>query len=199
MKAASHAPDTMAAPVTALLEFFYPIHYKLGMTLEDALRKGQLTRKQVAILWLIRSEGEDGRRMPRKEIERLLATWFEISGSAITKALRTMARPPLSLVKLVEDPRSGREKLVILTAKGEQFLLAMMEAGQQYIQQIADRVSEDDLRAGIRFLSQVTEALEQVRAERAVEESDAGKGRTRRRTPAVDAQAPPVSSLALTD
>lgn len=151
------------APAAALLEFFYPIHYKLGMALEDVLRRGQLTRKQVAILWLIRAEGGPERRMPRKEIERLLTTWFEISGSAITKALRAMARPPLQLVKLVEDPHSAREKLVLLTPKGEQFLLAMIEAGQQYIQQIAVQLSDADLRAGIRFLSQVTAVLEQMR------------------------------------
>lgn len=151
------------APAAALLEFFYPIHYKLGMALEDVLRRGQLTRKQVAILWLIRAEGGPEHRMPRKEIERRLTTWFEISGSAITKALRAMARPPLQLVKLVEDPHSAREKLVLLTPKGEQFLLAMIDAGQQYIQQIAAHLSEADLRAGIRFLSQVTAVLEQTR------------------------------------
>jgi DNA-binding MarR family transcriptional regulator len=166
MKAIAKALDTTLTPA-ALLEFFYPIHYKLGMTLEDALRGGQLTRKQVAILWLIRSEGGPDRRMPRKEIERLLTTWLEVTGSAITKALRAMARPPLNLVKLVEDPHSGREKLVLLTAKGEQFLLSMLEAGQQYIQEIANHLSEEELRSGIHFLSQITAALEQVRTERA--------------------------------
>jgi hypothetical protein len=40
-----------------------PFHYKGGMALEDALRCGQLSRKQVAILWLIRSEGEQAKRM----------------------------------------------------------------------------------------------------------------------------------------
>ena len=95
--------------VAELLELFYPVHYKGGMALEDAMRDGQLTRRQVAILWLIRSEGERGRRMARKEIERLLTTWFEISSSAITKALRSMARPPLSLLQVREDPQSGRE------------------------------------------------------------------------------------------
>jgi len=100
------------------------------MALEDAMRDGQLTRKQVAILWLIRSEGERGCRMARKEIARLLTTWFEISSSAITKALRSMARPPLSLLQVREDPQSGREKQVLLTAKGERFLLTMIAQGQ---------------------------------------------------------------------
>lgn len=165
MKVGAQALDTTAA-AAQLLEFFYPIHYKLGMTLEDTLRRGQLSRKQVAILWLIRAEGGPERCMPRKVIERQLATWFEISGSAITKALRAMARPPLNLVKLLEDPHSGREKRVILTAKGEQFLLSMIEAGQHYIQEIADQLTEADLRAGVHFLSQVTAALERVRTQR---------------------------------
>src|SRR5262249_12412344 len=95
-----------------LLELSYPLPYKSGIGLEDSMRAGRLTRKQVAILWLIRSEGEQGCRMARKEIERLLATWFEISSSAITKALRGMARPPLGLVQIIEDPQSGREKQV---------------------------------------------------------------------------------------
>ena len=50
-----------------LQEFFYPIHYQIGMALEDALRGGMLTRKQSAILWMIRSAGEDGRHMRRKD------------------------------------------------------------------------------------------------------------------------------------
>jgi DNA-binding MarR family transcriptional regulator len=198
MKALAKASDPMTPPAAALLEFFYPIHYKLGMTLEDVLRRGQLTRKQVAILWLLRSEGGPEHRLPRKEIERLLTTWLEVTGSAITKALRAMARPPLNLVRLVEDPHSGREKLVSLTAKGEQFLLSMIEAGQQYIQEIATHLSEEELRAGIHFLSQVTDALEYMRAARATEESNVGKGRTRRRPPAVDAQATNVNSPVLT-
>lgn len=147
------------------LEFFYPIHYKLGMALEDALRSGKLTRKQVAILWLIRSEGEQGRKMSRKEILRLITTWFEVSSSAITKALRAMAKPPLNLLDIVEDPRSGREKQVILTAKGERFLLTMVEKGCDFLQDIVERLTNEDIRCGIQFLRQATLALDQVRRE----------------------------------
>lgn len=187
MKAIAKALDTTTPPAAELLEFFYPIHYKLGMTLEDALRRGQLTRKQVAILWLIRSEGGPEHCLPRKEIERLLTTWLEVTGSAITKALRAMARPPLNLVRLVEDPHSGREKLVSLTAKGEQFLLSMIEAGQQYVQEIANHLSEEELRAGIHFLSQVTAALAQIRATREAQDEGAKKkkqARTAQMSPA---------------
>jgi DNA-binding MarR family transcriptional regulator len=147
-------------PAAVLLEFFYPFHYKGGMALEDALRCGHLSRKQVAILWLIRSEGEEGRRMRRKEIERSIRTWFEVSSSAITKALRSMARPPLSLVKIVEDPRSAREKLVLLTLKGERFLDTMVAEGVKFEQQIVDQLTPEEVSNGIHFLQRAIAALE---------------------------------------
>ena len=58
------------AEATAL---FLPIHYKIGMALEDALRCGQLSRKQVALLWLMRTERDADGHMRRKDLERLLA------------------------------------------------------------------------------------------------------------------------------
>jgi DNA-binding MarR family transcriptional regulator len=158
------------------LEFFYPIHYRLGMALEDSLRSGLLTRKQVAILWLIRSAGEEGRRMRRKEIERRIGTWFEVSSSAITKALRAMARPQLDLLQMVEDPRSGREKLVILTPKGEQFLLTMVEHGRQFIHKIVMRLSEEGIHGGLLFLQEVTHALDQLRIEQERKEGKKSEG-----------------------
>jgi DNA-binding MarR family transcriptional regulator len=158
------------------LEFFYPIHYRMGMALEDALRSGLLTRKQVAILWLIRSEGEAGGRMRRKEIEQRISTWFEVSSSAITKALRAMARPQLDLLQIMEDPRSGREKLVILTPKGEQFLLTMVEQGRQFIHRIVVRLSEEGIRGGLLFLQEVTHALDQLRIEQKRKEEEKSGG-----------------------
>ncbi|MEW6297290.1 MAG: winged helix DNA-binding protein [Thermodesulfobacteriota bacterium] len=151
-------------PAAVLLEFFYPFHYKGGMALEDALRCGQLSRKQAAILWLIRAEGEQGTRMRRKEIERSVRTWFEVSSSAITKALRGMARPPLSLVQIVEDPQSAREKQVRLTPKGERFLATMVAAGQRFEQQIVDQLTPEELSAGIHFLRRAMAALEHALA-----------------------------------
>jgi DNA-binding MarR family transcriptional regulator len=114
-----------AQHATELLELFYPIHYQGTMAVEDAMR-GELTRKQAAILWLIRSAGtENGRCIRRKEIVMRLQDWFDVSSPAITQALRRMARPPLGLVRLVEDSDSGREKRVLLTPKGERFISTM--------------------------------------------------------------------------
>jgi DNA-binding MarR family transcriptional regulator len=122
--------------VTELLELFYPVHYKTGIAFEDAMRGGKITRKQTAILWLIHSEGVEQRQMRRKDIERSLQTWFEVSSSAITKALRGMSRAPLSLLKIVEDPDSAREKQVLLTAKGERFLQMMVAEGRRLVHRV---------------------------------------------------------------
>ena len=118
MKAVAHREQPEDTSAAALQEFFYPIHYQIGMALEDALRGGVLTRKQSAILWMIRSAGEDGRRMRRKDIVRLMQSWFEVTNSALSKAIRGMARPPLALVEITEDPRSARGKTHPLDTEG---------------------------------------------------------------------------------
>jgi DNA-binding MarR family transcriptional regulator len=144
----------------AFLELFFPIHYTLGMALEDALRIDVLSRKQVAILWLIRCESDGARSMRRKDIQRLLTEWFEISSPSVSKALRSMSRPPLDLVRILEDPRSGREKQVVLTAKGEQFLSAMTERGRAFFAPIITELSGKEAGEGLRFLQNVTAILE---------------------------------------
>lgn len=159
---ASRAVKSSAAETAAgqLLEFFYPIHYKAGMALEDAMRRGRLTRTQVAILWLIRAEGEAGATMRRKDIERRIRLWFEITSSAITKAIRGMARAPLGLVSVVEDPHSAREKRIVLTARGKRFQTAMLAEGRSFLKGIITQLSEEDVKHGIRFLREAIIALE---------------------------------------
>jgi DNA-binding MarR family transcriptional regulator len=141
--------DTRLDPALQLLEFFYPFHYRIGMALEGTLRAGKLTRLQTAILWLIRHEGEGGRRIQRKRIERLLSDWFEVSSAAVTKSVRAMARPPLSLVQMAEDPNSGREKQVWLTRKGERFLEQMVERGRNFVAELARRGNPEDVSLAI--------------------------------------------------
>jgi len=145
-----------------LLELFYPIHYRGTMAVEDAMR-GELTRKQAAILWLIRSAGaENGRRMRRKDIVVRLQDWFDVSSPAITQAVRRMAQAPLGLVRLVEDTASGREKQVLLTAKGERFIATMAARGQAFLQQVAEQLPEDQVSGGIEFLRAGVAAFERI-------------------------------------
>lgn len=168
-RTAEHSASATAQRQAAdLLELFYPVHYKSNMALEDAMR-GHLTRKQAAIMWLIRSEGMNRRGMRRKDIERLLQDWFDVSSPAITKALRAMARPPLELVRVIEAADSGREKRVFLTPKGERFLLKMVERGRSFLlrllEQLTENLSEPEVEYGIQFLRAGIAASERVGAQ----------------------------------
>jgi len=105
------------ALVGELLGFYYPVHYRTGMDLESVMCQGRISRKQAAILWLIHSRGVPQGWVRRKEIEARLVSWFESSNSSISKLLRGLSKPPLSLVKQAESPDSGREKVVRLTKR----------------------------------------------------------------------------------
>ncbi len=146
--------------ISDLLELIYPILYKWGLALEEALRLDGLSRMQVVILWLIRCEGEDGRAMPRKDIQRFLTAWFETSNSTVTKALRAMAAPPFKLIKLVEHPRSGREKKVLMTARGEQVFLMMLARCRSFLEPIAARIPIGEIRQGVDFLKKWLASVE---------------------------------------
>ncbi len=149
-----------------LLEMFYPVHYRGNMALEDAMR-GELTRKQAAILWLIRSEGGKSGGMRRKDIFRKLRDWFDISNPAVTKSLRGMMRPPLNLVRLAGNADSGREKIVFLTAQGERFLAAMVEQGHDFLRRLVEQtrlqLTSNEIDSGIRFLRAGIDGFEHIR------------------------------------
>lgn len=152
----------------SFLELFYPVHYKIGIEIEDALREGDLTRHQAAILWLIRSEGEGGKRLGRKQIERSLTRFFELQSSALSKALRSLAREPLALITLVEHAESGREKDVVLTRRGQQRIERMVERGQTFIQTMVDRLSAEEAKSGVHFLSRVSDIIDALDEEGAL-------------------------------
>ncbi len=145
------------------LEFYYPIHYKAGMRVEDSMRGGELGRHQVAILWLIHSEGVDGRLMNRKDIERHLGAWFEISGAAITKAIRSMASAPLSLLTLEEAAHSGREKVVTLTPGGERYVDGMISRGDAFIERIIETMSDEEIIQGLHFFQRISDIIDELK------------------------------------
>ncbi len=155
----------------SFLELFYPVHYKIGIEIEDALREDELSRHQVAILWLIRSEAEDGRRLPRKEIERSLRRFFELQSPAVSKALRSLASGPGALIRIAEHPDSGREKQVELTARGRDRIERMVERGAAFIQTMVDRLSEREASSGVHFLARVSRIIDELEAEGALRRS----------------------------
>ncbi len=71
-----------------------------------------------------------------------------------------MSEPPLSLVKVLEDPRSRREKRVVLTARGGQFIAAMADQGKAFFSPIITEMTAKDANEGLRFLRKMTALLE---------------------------------------
>jgi DNA-binding MarR family transcriptional regulator len=172
-------PSALNRQAAALLELFYPVHYRGNMAVEDAMR-GDLTRKQAAILWLIRSAGSDhGRSMRRKEIVARLQDWFDITSPAVTQSLRQMAMAPLSLVRVVGDAESAREKRVLLTAKGERFIAGMAERGRAFLSKLVEQLPQDQVMRGVEFLHAAIAAAEQIDAREFAASGATGKARPR--------------------
>ncbi len=141
------------ARVRDLLAFYYPMHYRIGMDLETLMGQGRISRKQAAILWLIHSRANDEGWMRRKRIESRMRTWFEMSNSNITKLMRGLASPPLSLIEQIESPTSGREKIVRLTPIGERFVTGMVDQAVDYLSQQLSHIDDGELQAGVAFLT----------------------------------------------
>jgi len=154
---ARKAPDNQTLEhrrlTTQLLQFFYPIHYRIGMELESVMCQGVISRKQAAILWLIHSRAGDHRWMRRKDIETSLSAWFEISNSNVSKLLRELAKPPLNFIDHEESPASGREKVVRLTRRGQNFVDSMTSAAIDYLSNQISHVENDELAWGIDFFA----------------------------------------------
>nr|WP_321359405.1 MarR family transcriptional regulator [uncultured Hyphomonas sp.] len=147
------------------LDLFFPIHYLVGIQIEDALKCGVLTRQQACILWLIRTRGENGTSMRRKDIEIALSGWYEVTSSAISKSLRALAKPPMDLLSMSEDPNSGREKVVTLTPRGRQYLNSMIQNGIALMDVMVARMNDEEIVNGISFLKRVTEISKEVQDE----------------------------------
>ncbi|NMF87156.1 MarR family winged helix-turn-helix transcriptional regulator [Aromatoleum petrolei] len=150
----TNARDTAASreTLTDLLGFFYPIHYRIGMELERRMCQGRLSRQQAAIIWLIESEVGPHGWIRRKLIEQTLSDWFETRNSHVSQLLYELSSPPLSLIEQKTNPESGREKVVALTDEGRTYFNTMIDAGLAYFAVLLPHLSDDELRAGIRFL-----------------------------------------------
>ncbi len=152
---AQSAKPQLESSAAELLEILYFVHDK-GISAIGATMRGRLSRTQASILWLIRSEGEDARSMLRKDVARRLHNWFDLGSPAITTALQALAQPPLGLVRLIGSADSGREKKVVLTAKGERFVVSMAERGRRVVRELVSdlekSLSKDEIAAGLEFL-----------------------------------------------
>lgn len=133
------------------LDFFYQVHYRLGMSLEAAMCSGIVSRTQAAVLWLIASEIGEGGQIRRKDIERRLGDWFETTNSNVSKLLRDLAKPPLVFIVQKESPSSGREKVVTLTPAGMAFVRDMKRRGFEYFQEALAHMNLQEMEHGAHF------------------------------------------------
>ena len=154
-----HVPQEYAAMMQ--LDIFFPIHYKAGNFVENVLRRSvKLSRQQVVILWIIAAEGVNGKVMPRKAIESDLSDWLEISGSSISKVIRSLRAPPLKLLDLKEHPDSGREKMVCLNSKGEKVIQRMFNSGTKFLEGVIEKLNDDEIDMLIHIFSRTSEIFE---------------------------------------
>ena len=135
-----------------LLGFFYPIHYQVGLELEQRICRDHLSRQQAAIIWMIASEAGPHGLIRRRQVDMTINNWFSIRKSRVTQLIAELEKPPLSLVQQVANPDSGREKLVGLTDAGREYHQMMVEAGLDYFAEILSHISEEELVNGMTFL-----------------------------------------------
>jgi len=179
------SPKARRAAAAALMEFFYPVHYEIGTALEDVVRSNVLSRQQAASLWLIRSQGEHGVRMRRKEIEENVRRWFEVTNAAVSRSLRGLMRPPLELIEIAEDPKSGREKVISLTPKGRAFLDSVASRATGGLADLIEEVSPELVDVAIHYFRELTGAFQRSRARQRLRliRSGARSDRGRRMSP----------------
>jgi len=97
-------PSQAERQAAELLELFYQVHYRSNMVVEGAIR-GELSPKQAAILWLIRSIGDDSQNAHVADPSAFyFARSFERPRSASAHRLRYV--PP--------NGRSMRRKEIVL-------------------------------------------------------------------------------------
>lgn len=156
-----------AAPQLAspdFLKLFYPFNYLVGEAMEGALQGEGLSHHEAVILWMIHSEGQDSSSLPRKEIERLITSWYELGSPAVTKVLKRMATRDQPLITVRSSARSGREKAVTLTSHGKHEVTEMMARATRMIDYIIAGWNDDEIEGGLHFLSQVVDRVNELNA-----------------------------------
>ncbi|MGD9473354.1 MAG: hypothetical protein AB7G24_13050 [Novosphingobium sp.] len=135
-----------------LMNFFYPMHYRLGMEMESAMGQGRVDRKQGAMLWLIFSRRDSEGWVRRKEILRELSGWFEISEAKVSRMLRELSNDPTDFIILAESPDSSRERVLRLSDSGVSFVETMRLEAMSYLAKQMQHLSREELDWGLSFL-----------------------------------------------
>lgn len=149
-----HGSETLNTALT----FFFPVHYQVGVEVETLMSQGLLSRQEAAIIWLLESEADEEGWVRRRVIEHALNNWFDSSNSRVSQMLRRLAGPGKGLIVQIENPASGREKLVSLSSDGKLFFKSMRKLGIDYFLAYVSHLSRDEMKRGARFFRQTFRA-----------------------------------------
>jgi hypothetical protein len=147
----AHSVADEGALGAQILNYFYPVHYQLGMELELAMGQGRVGRRQAALLWLVHSTTRDGQWVTRKAIEAQLERWFDLGAPGVSKLIRDVSSGEAQFVECVASPQSGREKVIRLTIDGEKFVETMAETARSFIEHRLSHMSPQELSWGLGF------------------------------------------------
>ncbi|AMO67826.1 MarR family transcriptional regulator [gamma proteobacterium BDW918] len=127
---------------------------------------GRLDRHQTVIMWILRSESQrrDVTTISRKDIVKMMTNWYDITSSSVSKALRALAKEPLSYITILEDPNSGREKLIEMTPAGKQHCDEMIASACDVIKRITANFSDDENKMGIYMFMRMDEEFSKIRS-----------------------------------
>ncbi|CAA0081133.1 Uncharacterised protein [Zhongshania aliphaticivorans] len=161
-------PVTKETAPNMFLDYFYPIHFSIGMKIEAGLMEcGRLDRHQTVIMWILRSESlrnEGSTAISRKDIVRMMTNWYDITSSSVSKALRALSKAPLNYIELEEDPNSGREKLITLTPAGEQHCEEMIASACNVIKRITENFSDEENKMGVYMFMRMDDEFSKIRS-----------------------------------
>ena len=149
------------------LDYFYPIHYSIGMRVEAGLRAcGKLDRNQTVIMWILRSEAQRRGQssINRKEVVKLMTNWYDVTSSSVSKALRALSKDPLNFIEIHEDPNSGREKVIAMTPAGEKHCEEMIASACEVIKRITDNFSVEENQMGVYMFKRMDDEFSKIRS-----------------------------------
>lgn len=149
------APLTRDNASKLLLEYFYPIHFSIGMKVEESFRTcGTLNRNQTVIMWLLFSETRRTGRptIARKTVASLMTSWYDISTSGVSKALQHLSKPPLEFILLEKDEQSRREVVISLTKAGTEHCEKMVDSAASVVDKLAGGMTIEEAKMAVYML-----------------------------------------------
>ncbi len=111
-----------------------------------------LTMSQLFILRQIHAQTQRGCNIS------LISARMGVTNAAISQTLDHLVQQ--GLVSRTEDPQDRRNKRILLTAKGEQFLHQSMEASQSWMIDLIEQLTDDEREAVARAFQLLAEKLE---------------------------------------